>query len=76
MGSCYSGDQIAEDLVHTDVTTCNTEEPRQKRVGTVSSILPGGAGGGSTCFTGSKPSSLTTALFETVGPHKGFLIHQ
>ena len=40
MGSCYSGEHIAEDLIHTDVTTCNTEEPQQKnRLGTFSSRL-------------------------------------
>ena len=26
MGSCYSGDHIAEDHIHTDITTCNIEE--------------------------------------------------
>ena len=30
MGSCYSGDGIAEDYIHTDITTCNIEEPQQK----------------------------------------------
>ena len=30
MGSCYLGDQIAEDNTHKDITTWNIEEPQQK----------------------------------------------
>ena len=30
MGSCYSGDQIAGDHMHTDITTCNIDEPQHK----------------------------------------------
>ena len=30
MGSCYSGDHIAEDHIHKDISTCNTEEPQRK----------------------------------------------
>ena len=34
--SCYSGDCFAGDHIHTDITTCNIEEPQQKnRLGTV-----------------------------------------
>ena len=29
MGSCYSGDHIAGDYIHTDITACNIEEPQQ-----------------------------------------------
>ena len=37
MSSCYSGHHIAEDHVHTDITTRNNEEPQQKyRLRTVS----------------------------------------
>ena len=37
MSSCYSDDHIAEDYIHTDITTLNIEEPQQKnRLGTVS----------------------------------------
>ena len=44
MGSCNSGDHIAEDHIHTDIT-CNIEEPQQKyRLGTVSNGLLGGGG--------------------------------
>ena len=40
MGSCNSGDQIAEVHTYTDITTCNIEEPQQKyRLGTVSNRL-------------------------------------
>ena len=48
MGSCNSGDHIAEDHVHMNITTCNTEEPQQKyRLGTVGyRLLWGGWGGG------------------------------
>ena len=42
MGSCYSGDHIAGDHIHTGITTCNIEEPQQKyRLGTVSNRLLG-----------------------------------
>ena len=42
MGNCYSADHIAEDHIHTDITS-NTEESQQKyRIGTVSNILLGG----------------------------------
>ena len=38
MDSCYSGDHIVRDQIHTDITTCNTEKPQQKyRLGMVSS---------------------------------------
>ena len=47
MGSCYSGNHIAEDI-HTDIPTCSIEEPRQKyRLGTVKNSLLGRRGGGS-----------------------------
>ena len=47
MGSCYSGDHIAGDHIHTDITTFNTEEPKQKYcLGMVSNRLLGGGGGG------------------------------
>ena len=47
MSSCYSGDHIAKDHIHTDITTCNIEEPQQKyRLGTVSNrLLEVGRGG-------------------------------
>ena len=36
MGNCYSGDPIAGDHKHTDITLCNTEYPQQKyHLGTV-----------------------------------------
>ena len=39
MGSCYSGDGIAEDYIHTDITTCNIEEPKRKYyLGTVGGL--------------------------------------
>ena len=42
MGNCHSGDHIAEDRIHTDIT-CDTEEPQQKyRLGTVSNRSLGG----------------------------------
>ena len=41
MGSCYSGDHITEDHLHTDKTTGNIKEPQQKyRLGKVSNRLP------------------------------------
>ena len=45
MGSCYSGDYIAEDHIHTDITICNIKEPQHKcHLGTVSNRLLGGVG--------------------------------
>ena len=42
MGSCLSGDHIAEDHTHRDITTFDIEEPQQKyRLGTGSNRLPG-----------------------------------
>ena len=42
MGSCKSGDRVAEDHIHTEITTCNIEESQQKfRLRTVSNRLPG-----------------------------------
>ena len=47
MGSSYSGDRIAGYHIHTDITTCNIEEPRQKyRIGPISNRLPGWEGVG------------------------------
>ena len=41
-GNCNSGDHIAEDHIHMDITTCNIEVPQQKyRLGTVSKRLLG-----------------------------------
>ena len=40
MCSCYSGDRIARDHIHTNITTWNIEEPQQKhRIGTGSNRL-------------------------------------
>ena len=40
MGSCYSGNHIAIDHIHTDITACNVKESQQKyRLGTVSNRL-------------------------------------
>ena len=42
MGSCYLDEHNAEDHIHTDITTCDTEESSQKyRLGTVSYGLLG-----------------------------------
>ena len=47
MGSCYSEDDIVGDHIHTDIRTCNTEEPQQKnRLGTDNNRLLGRAWGG------------------------------
>ena len=47
MGSCYSGDHIAEDHIHMDITTFNIKEPQQMyRIGTVSNRLLSGGGEG------------------------------
>ena len=65
MSSCYSGDHIAEDQIHIDISSCNIEEPQQKYLlGTVSNRLFGG--GGYTCFTGSQPSPLASAMVRNI----------
>ena len=44
MGSCYSGDHIARDHAHTDIT-CNIEKPQPKyRLLTASNRLLGWVG--------------------------------
>ena len=56
MSSCHSGDHIAGDRIHTDIATCNIEEPQQKyRTGTVNNRLPG-KGGGSNMFSWAQTS--------------------
>ena len=46
MGSCYSGDLIAENYIHTDIITCTTEEPQQRYLlRMVSNIVLAGVGG-------------------------------
>ena len=40
MDSCYSGDRIAEDHIHMDITTCNIEKSqKQNRLETISNRL-------------------------------------
>ena len=58
MVSCYSGDHIAEDHIHTDITTCNTDELQQKyRLGTVSCrLLDSGLKGWILCYTVDPPN--------------------
>ena len=47
MGSCYSGEHIAGDHIHTDRPAFNTEEPQQKySLGTVNKRLIEGVGRG------------------------------
>ena len=42
MGSCHSGDHVAEDHIHTDISKRNIEEPQQKcRLGMASNRLLG-----------------------------------
>ena len=62
MGNCYSTDHIAEDHIHTDITS-NIEEQQQKyRPGTVSNRLLGAY----TCFTGCKHSPLASAVAQHI----------
>ena len=57
MGSCYLGDHIYKDNIHTD-KTCLIEEPRQKnRLGTARYRFSERVGA-YTSFTGSKPHRL------------------
>ena len=72
MGSCHSGDHIAEYHIHTDITISTTEEPQQKSALERSVIDYWGIN----MFNGSKPLPFASAVVETFGPHEGFLTHQ
>ena len=50
MGSCYSGEHMAEHNVHSD-TKCNIEEPLQKYRSVIDYL---GLEGRETCLNGSK----------------------
>ena len=72
MGICYSGVNIAEDHIHTDIRTGKITKPQQKyHIGTVSYGLQG-----CRAFTGFKPSLFALQWFETFGLQEGFLIHK
>ena len=73
MSSCYSGDRIARDHMHTDIITCKMEEPKQKlRLGGVTNRLRGRA---YTSFNGPKPRPLILQRLQTLGLHEDFLSH-
>lgn len=60
MDSCHSGDHIAEDHTHTDITACNIEELEQKyQLGALTFYWV-----------------QTLAVSETFGLHDGFLAYQ
>ena len=63
-GQLFLDDHIAEDHIHTDITTCINEDPQQKyRLGTVSNTILGSLEGGAlTCFTISKPSAFASVV--------------
>ena len=47
IGQLHTRDHITEGHMHTDITTCNIEQPQQKcRLRTVSNRLQGEGGGG------------------------------
>ena len=63
MDSCYSGDHIAGDHIHTDMITSYTEEPQQKyRLGPVSNRLMSGLN----MFYWNKPSPFASAAVRNV----------
>ena len=69
MGSCYSCDHIAEDRIHTDITTCTIEE-HNKSTALERSVID---------YWGHKYVLLNPnphPLFETFGTHEGFLSNQ
>ena len=73
MGSNYSGNHTVKDHVHTDIKTCNTEEPQQKyRLGTVGNGLLGVL---KHVLLGPNPPS-AAAVIKTFAPHEDFLAHQ
>ena len=46
MGSCNSGDHIAEDHTHTHITTCNVEEPQRLETVSIRLLVCVWGGGG------------------------------
>ena len=73
MGSCYSGDHIAEAHIHMDIKTCNIEEQQMYRLGRVSDRLLGELN----MFYWIQNLALKLLQrLKTFGPHEGFLTHQ
>ena len=74
MDSCFLGDHITKDQIHTDITARNIVKPQQKyRFGTASNnfmVECEGEGGLNfkTCFNGSEHSPFASV------PHAGFLV--
>ena len=63
MGSRYSDNHIAGDLIHTNIATCNIEEPQQNyHLGKVSNILLGDL----IMFSISKPTPFASALVRII----------
>ena len=62
MGSCNSADNIAKGHIHTEITTCNTEEPH---LSVLDFCVWWGGGGLNILY-----------WIQTFGPHAGFLTHQ
>ena len=70
MGSCNSDDHIAEDHIHIDKTTWNTEETQQMyRLGRVRNRLQGiggWVGGALKPVSDSKPMPLASAVVQNI----------
>ena len=63
MGSCFAGDHIAGDHIHTGIITCRIEDLQQKyRLGTVNNRIPGGMWGGLNIFYWAQTSPSASAV--------------
>ena len=69
MASCYSGEHIASDSIHTDIKTCNRSNALKRSVidywGQIKHVV-----------RDTNPRPLLLQGFKTFGPHGGFLIYQ
>ena len=76
MASCYSGDHITENHIHTDITLCNIEEQQWKfHLGADSNRLlgmgSGGSGGGlKHALLDPNPRHKLLQSLETFDPHE------
>ena len=70
MGSCYSGERIAEDNMLTDIIPNINKSQKKYRLGTVSNILLGEVGA-YTCSMDPNPRPKLLHWFKTFALHEG-----
>ena len=75
-GSCFLGDHISGDHIHTDVTTGNTEVAQQMYSFGMASNDYWGGGGLTNVLLGPNPQTSRLQWFLTFCLHADFLTHQ